>query len=251
MKHKSIRRSRHLGPPSIQRARYCARKLIKPLFRLLLAAGLSRKELSALSEGTIDRLPEHSTHAQIRLLPYSRPLEKLVARWVNHPGYLDQGHPMRLRMRGSHPSFQSLVKSVAPNLPCAVALDALRRNRIARMTRDGKVELIAHFYSVRLGGFVDIETATTMTVDFLRAHEFNFLKNPEAGKGLFQRIAHHQSSDAKLAPVFNQYVREQGQLFLEAIDEWLIRHQPKKQGSRPTKRVRLGVGIYAINEALC
>jgi hypothetical protein len=103
---------------------------------------------------------------------------------------------------------------------------------------------------MRLGGFVDIETVTTMTVDFLRTHEFNILKNPQAGKGLFQRIAHHQSSDVNLAPLFNQYVREQGQSFLEAIDEWLIRHQPKKRASKQQKLVRLGVGVYVINEAL-
>jgi hypothetical protein len=50
--------------------------------------------------------------------------------------------------------------------------------------------------------------------------------------------------------VFNRYAREQGQLFLEAMDEWLIRHQPTNSRKRRKDRVRLGVGIYVINEAL-
>ena len=250
MNRLTIRPMGHLGPYSVRKARSCARRVLRPLFRLLLAAGLEKKELVALTAQTIGRLPEHSTHAQLRSLPYCRPLEKLVARWVTNPRYLDEGHPMRLRMRGRHPSFQSLVKSVTPKMPCALALDALKRTRIARVTSDRKVELLSHFYSMRVAGFVDIEVVTTIVVDFLRTHEFNILKNPQAGRGLFQRIAHHQNSDPKLAPVFNQYAREQGQSFLEAMDEWLLRHQPRHHGKRRRKRVRLGVGIYVINEAL-
>jgi hypothetical protein len=251
MNHRSVGPALHPGPPSIPRARYCARRLLRPLLRLLLATGLDKKELLALCGRVLDHLPEHSTPSQLRLLPYARPLEKLVARWVNHPSYLEHGRPMRLRLRGARPSFQSLVRSVAPNLSSDLALNALQQTRIARVTPDRKVELLSHVFFIRLGGFVDIETVTTMTVDFLRTQEFNFLENPQIGRGLFQRIAHHQTSDAKLAPVFNQYARDQGQSFLEGIDEWLIRHQPKRQANRRRKRVRLGVGIYVINETLC
>jgi hypothetical protein len=89
-----------------------------------------------------------------------------------------------------------------------------------------------------------------MAMDFLRTYELNLLKNPPMGHGLFQRYAQMLDSDARLAPTFNKYVRDQGQLFLETIDEWLVRHQPRKASGRQKKRVRLGVGIYVINEAL-
>jgi hypothetical protein len=88
-----------------------------------------------------------------------------------------------------------------------------------------------------------------MTVDFLRTVEFNALKNPRPGSGLFQRTAHKRNSDARVAPEFNRHIRQEGQLFLERVDEWLARHQPKKS-SRSRAKVRLGVGIYVINELL-
>ena len=88
-----------------------------------------------------------------------------------------------------------------------------------------------------------------MTIDFLRTHEFNFLRNPRRGHGLFQRIAHKRDSDARIAPQFNRYIRERGQQFLEAMDDWLYRHRPKRAG-RQRKKVRLGVGMYVINESL-
>ena len=241
---------RHVSTSSKRKARDCARRALKPLFRLLLASGLERKELIALCERAIQRLPEDSMRTQITSLPHCAPLQRLVARWVNHSTYLERGIPMLLSLKGPQPSFQGLVRSVAPNLSWTLALDALEQAGVARVDKDRRVELLSHFYSTRLAGRVDIELVTTMVVDFLRTYEFNILKNPRAGRGLFQRIAHNLSSDAKLAPIFNQYARKQGQLFLEAMDEWLIRHQPRMIGNGRRKRVRLGVGIYVINEAL-
>jgi hypothetical protein len=103
---------------------------------------------------------------------------------------------------------------------------------------------------MRSSGAIDIELFTTLTVDFLRTHEYNFLKNPTMGHGLFQRVAHKLDSSPRLAPLFNRYVREQGQLFLESVDEWLIRHQPATRRGQRRRKVRLGVGVYVINETL-
>lgn len=233
-----------------RKARNCASKVLRPLLRVLRAAGLSKTELIEVCEKNIQELSERARPSRIRSLPHHVPLEEIVSRWANDPAYLDQGGSMRLRVRGKKPNVQSLVKSVAPKLSPKLVLRALKRSRVVRVTKDGKVELLSRFYSARKRGTVDLEFFTNMTTDFLRTQEFNFLKNPPMGHGLFQRRAHKVNSAARLAPVFNRYVREQGQLFLEAIDEWLVRHQPKNGKSRRKKRVRLGVGIYVINEAL-
>jgi hypothetical protein len=119
-----------------------------------------------------------------------------------------------------------------------------------KLHRTGYVELLSRFFPARSKGAVDIELITKMAIDFLRTYELNLLDNPRMGEGLFQRYAQKTNSDERLAPIFNRYVRSQGQLFLESIDEWLVRHQPKKTSTRPKKRVRLGVGLYVINEAL-
>ncbi len=233
-----------------RKVRDCANKMLRPLLRVLLAAGLDTQQLVEVCAKNVQRLSERAMPVQIKSLPHCDRLEHIVAHWANHPTYLDRGKPMRLPIKGRKPSFQSLVMSVAPSLSSSFVLHALKRIRVVRVANDGKVELRSRFYPTRLDGAVDIELVTKMTADFLRTHEFNILKNPRMGRGLFQRIAHKQNSDASLAPVFNRYVRKQGQMFLEAVDEWLVRHQPRKSKARPRKRVRLGVGIYVINEAL-
>jgi hypothetical protein len=49
--------------------------------------------------------------------------------------------------------------------------------------------------------------------------------------------------------MFNRYIRERGQQFLEDVDDWLSRHRPIR-AERSGRKVRLGVGMYVINESL-
>lgn len=228
----------------------CARAMLRPLLRVLLAAGVSERELALICTRLISKHSNTRGLARITPLVDRAPLEAIVYRWGNHFSYLERGKPARLRFRGKRPSFCDLVKSVSPHLSPILALSDLKRSRVVRTLKDGSTELISRFYPMRSARTVDIELVARMTTDFLRAQEFNLLKNPALGKGLFQRIAHNLNSDARLAPVFNQYAREQGQLFLETIDEWLVRHQPKRSSKRRKRKIRLGVGIYVINEAM-
>jgi hypothetical protein len=224
--------------------------MLKPFLRVILAAGADGKELHRICDRLIDHFSTAPADTRIQPLLNREPLERIVARWTSHLAYLRHGKPIELRLSGKKPSFQTLVKSAAPSYPASLALQQLRRSGVIRRTRNDTIQLMHRFYPVRARGTVDIELFTKMMMDFLRTHEFNFLNDPGLGHGLFQRIAHNLNSDARLAPTFNKYAREQGQLFLESIDEWLVRHQPRKSSRRPRKRVRLGVGIYVINEAL-
>lgn len=230
--------SKYQSDKRAERARSCANKLLRPLLRVLHGAGLNKSQLADVCTRNIRNLPEQAPIARIGLQPHYEPLEHIVARWVSDHAYLERGRSMRLRVRGKRPSFQSLVKSVAPRSSFSAALHLLKQRRVVRLGRDGKVDLVSRFYPARSQDVVDIELFTKMTVDFLRTLECNILENPRIGHGLFQRIAHKFNSDARLAPVFNRYVREQGQLFLEAIDEWLVRHQPMRRKGRSKKRVR-------------
>jgi hypothetical protein len=238
------------SPHSSAKSLSCAEKVISPLLRILLAAGLTKTQLSKVCETAIGKAAKQKERAGLRLMPHVEPAEEVIARWIHHPSYLASGKPMILPLKSKKTSFSSLVKSVSPALPPTKMLRALATSHVVRITPDRKVELLMRYSPARLHGSVDIESFTAMTVDFLRTLEFNFLKNPRVGQGLFQRRAVKVNSDTRLAPEFNQYVREQGQLFLESVYEWLIRHQPSKKSGQRRRKVRLGVGVYVINEAL-
>jgi len=233
-----------------RKTRVCAREMLRPLLRVLLAAGLTERQLVTICTDNVRRMAQHAATARLEPLLNRRPLELMVWRWTNHVAFLDEGRPARLRLKGEKPSFRALVRSVSPGYSPSSALQELKRRRVVRITRDGKIELLSRFYPILSRSTVDIEAFSQMTTDFLRAHEFNLLRKAMPGRGLFQRVAHNVNSDLRLAPTFNRYAREKSQLFLEAIDEWLVRHQPKRTGTRRKRKVRLGIGIYVINEAL-
>lgn len=247
--------SRHMTRrfESIKEARkthVCAREMLRPLLRVLLAAGLTERQLVAICTDSVRQTTQHAATARLEPLLNRRPLELIVWRWTNHDAFLDKGVPARLRFKGAKPSFRTLVRSVSARYSPSAALQELKRKRVVRIAQDGKVELLSRFYPILSRSTVDIEAFSQMTTDFLRAHEFNLLRKAMPGRGLFQRVAHNVNSDLRLAPTFNRYAREKSQLFLEAIDEWLVRHQPKRTGVRRKRKVRLGIGIYVINEAL-
>jgi hypothetical protein len=203
-----------------------------------------------ICEAAIGRAEKQTTRDGLRFMQHIEPAEDVIARWINDPSYLTGGKPMILPLRSKSASFSGLVKSVAPTSSPTELLRALTRKHVVRVTSDRKVELLMRYTPARVHGSVDLELFTAMTIDFLRTLEFNFLKNPHLGRGLFQRRAVKVNSDTRLAPVFNKYVREQGQFFLESVYEWLIRHQPAKKAGHQRKKTRLGVGVYVINEAL-
>jgi len=47
---------------------------------------------------------------------------------------------------------------------------------------------------------------------------------------------------------FRAYLEEEGQSFLERVDEWLTRHEPSTETRRKYKKMRLGVGICQIQD---
>jgi Family of unknown function (DUF6502) len=232
-----------------RQVRKCARRVLAPLLHVLTAAGLSEQELATVCRQVAHSLPVRSTTRHLAGLREHRYLEHVIAKWNNDPHYLGEGQPIVLKLKGKRPSFTSLVRGVSSRASAATTLRLLSERGLVKVDRAGRARLLARFYPVRAHESLDLELFTTMTVDFLRAHEFNYLRNPRYGSGLFQRIAHNRNSDARIAPEFNRYVRDQGQLFLERIDEWLSRHQPKKS-TRSRTRVRLGIGMYVINESL-
>lgn len=232
------------------RAQGSAELVLRPLFRILLAAGLSEAQLIRVCETGIRRLARNAIFGRLGSMPHIERMEEVVARWIHHPAYSSHGEPILLPMKGKTISFSALVKSVAPRASPRTMLHALTQSHAVRMRGDGRIELVMRYSPLRSRGGVDIDLFTSVTTDFLHALEFNLLNQPRLGEGLFQRRAHKINSDARLAPVFNQYVREQSQLFLESIDEWLIRHQPKQIRGQRRRKVRLGVGVYVINEAL-
>lgn len=226
-----------------------AKRILKPLLRVLFAAGLRESDLFQLCERYARAYATGRRPLKLKALPYRSSLEHVISRWNTDPAFTRGGAPAALKYNGRD-SFTSLVRLAAPSLRSNDALLELRRHKLVTGRRNGRLRLICSFFPVRGDSAIDLELFTKMTVDFLRTHEVNFLTNPPRGKGLFQRVAHRSISNSRIALEFNQYARAQGQQLLEAIDDWLARRQQKPPRTDSSGPRRIGMGIYVINETL-
>lgn len=224
-----------------------ARRILRPLLRVLFAAGLREADLIQVCRYYARVYATSKNRPTLRALPYRSSLEHIISRWNTDPVFTSGGAPAPLKFAGRE-SFTSLVKSAASNLKPAEALLELQRHKLVTGRRNGRLRLICPFFPVRGHGAIDFELFTKMCVDFLRTHEVNFLTDPPRGKGIFQRVVHRSVSSPRVAREFEHYARVQGQQLLEAIDDWLARRQQKPPRVSSSGPKRIGMGIYLINE---
>ncbi len=68
------------------------------------------------------------------------------------------------------------------------------------------------------------------------------------GISALQRTCVNERMPARVAPLFRAMIRETTQAFLESIDDWLVQHEAKDDGTPDESMVRLGVGVYVVAE---
>jgi hypothetical protein len=64
----------------------------------------------------------------------------------------------------------------------------------------------------------------------------------------FEGRATNANVRTAVAAEFRAFLEEEGQSFLERVDEWLTRHEPPAETRRKQKTTRLGIGIYQIQD---
>lgn len=226
-----------------------ASDVLLPLLRVLIAAGLTEQELLEICARHAQHIRKTLGRQRLRSLDnHGQKLERIISRWITDPAFLEEGAPAALDYSGRR-GFKLLVGRASPGFSPSEALRNLLRHRVVSISGKKRVRLLSRFFPMRSVNAIDIDIYAQMTIDFLRTHEFNFLRNPKRGQGLFQRFAHSASIDPRLAPLFNRYARKQGEVLLEAVDDWLARRErPMRKGAK--KSVRLGLGVYVINESL-
>lgn len=226
-----------------------ANAVLLPLLRVLIAAGLTEQELQEICARHAQDIRKKLGRQRLKSLGYhGQELEFIISRWITDPTFLEEGAPATLDYSGKR-GFKLLVGRAAPELSPAEALRNLLRHRVVSVSRRKQVRLLSRYFPMRTKNAIDMEIYAQSTIDFLRTNEFNFLKNPKRGQGLFQRLAYSTSIDPRLAPLFNRYARKQGEALLETVYDWLARREnPAGKGRK--KNTRLGMGIYVINESL-
>lgn len=261
-----------------QSVREACRLLLRPIASMFLKCGMTWKEFSELSkvvfvqaataEYGIKGRPTNVSRVSILtgisrkevkhqrdLLENEAPVVKgkttdatrVLSGWHQDSLYTNgNGAPKLLPEDGAAPSFEMLCARYGGDIPMQAMLKELLKTQAVERTSDGRLGAIRRYYQPAVHDDENLRWAVSLMRDLTETMNNNvFLEN--TGVPRFGRKADNECIPAEAIPEFKQFLDQRGQLFLEEIDDWLTEHVAK-QNTETTQRVRIGVGLFAIED---
>ena len=255
-------------------------RLLRPVARVLLRHGLSLRELTELCKRVYVAAASNDLSPDGKVLNISRvalltgmtrrdvrkvrlslnadeeqilgrmnSATRLLSGWFRDADFVDElGAPVPLRVSGEFPSFTDLSKRYAGDIPVTAVLKELRQAAAVSENEDGLLVARTRYYmpghdiperteAMFRGGSVLEDIGSTI--------EYNLHRGADEATR-FERRASNGRIDVDAIPAFNQFIEEEGQRFLEQVDDWLSKNEVAEPDLGKTKTVRLGLGAYWI-----
>lgn len=257
-------------------------RLLRPIVRLLIRAGVTFPVFADLLRGLYvevardDLLTDQRSRTDSRIsvmtgihrkeLRRQRTTEEppapeivtlnsqVLALWLGSPDYTDAaGHPLPLPRGGPAPSFDSLVATVTRDLRPRAVLDEWIAQDMASLDAQGAVHLQAKAYLPREGSDAQLFYFGRNLHDHAAAAAANVMA---AGAPPFlDRSVHYDRLGLDAAAALEALAREGAQRLLLDINRQALaiaeadERQAAAEPGRPTRRVNLGVYLFAQDEA--
>jgi len=208
--------------------------------RVAMITGLSRREVTRVR----DVLIGDAEAAE----PASSRVAQVLSGWHVDPDFLDEdGQPAVLSMNGEQRSIAALLKRYAGDLPHGAFLKELQQLGLVEKKGNDGFRVLARDY---LRGAADPDIVRQLGVA-LRYHGETLAHNVNTERtepARFEGMASTPRLAPRYARAFAKFAAARGQVLLEEIDAWLVRHEIKeteKKGA-DTHGVRAGLGVYLI-----
>jgi len=209
--------------------------------RVALLTGLARREVrrERVAAALAPAAEEALNHAS-----------RVLSGWHLDADFLDElGRPRVLPATGDGATFATLLKRYAGDIPTtALVKELLRAGSIERV--DGRsYRVLRRYYMPRPMDGKSVERAGSVLADIVATVEHN-LSRSAAEPARFEGRAQNRYVDPRNLPAFRAFLEREGQGFLERVDDWLTAHEVPAHAAGDTPRLRLGVGVYAINDSM-
>ena len=206
--------------------------------RIAVLTGLSRRDVARLKkiEASGGRDDEDRINRAARV----------IAAWRREADYKDgAGRPRALTVDGERPSFETLVREFAGDVPIRATLDELTRVGAVETTGDGRVRLVARAYVPNTARTDTLRILGSHVPDLLRSIDHNM--GCEPGEGFFQRRIVYDNIPEQHAERLRKIIADHGQALLETLDDEI---SPCDRDANPEVegdgRVRLSLGVYYL-----
>lgn len=256
------------------------RQWLRPLVHVLLRSGITWREFAELSKtvyvevattqfgrrgrptnvsraAVLTGLARRDVRAQRESLESGPPLLKgqvtkasqVLSVWHLDPQFLDaEGKPKRLPLEGKGATFEELLRRCGTaDIRLSTLLKELRLAGAVSQGADGTLEALKREYVPHAMAKVLIRLWGKVLADVGTTYVHNLTRKPTTPPR-FERAAVNDRVLAKSLPEFQQFLNEEGQAFLERLDAWLAAHQPNGEDDEASATIRLGAGVYHIQD---
>jgi hypothetical protein len=206
--------------------------------------------LTGLNRRDVARIRQAAPHAMLEV-GFMSPGSRILAGWHLDPNYVGHDHrPLLLPLEGDVPSFQSLTRLYAPDLPHIALFKELSSAGAVELEADGRLRALKRSYipnaldpnQIRLWGSILHDIGATLAHNVTR---------PATQPPFFERRAINPRVRRAALPAFRAFLEAEGQQFLEHVDAWLSKHAETVQEAEShggAETVRVGAGAYLIEE---
>ena len=175
---------------------------------------------------------------------------RVLAGWHLDSEFIDElGQPRVLEAKGEGATFEQLVRRYAGDIPVTALIKELVRSCSIERTADGRYRALRRFYMPRAMDGQAVERAGAVIADLAATVEHN-LSRDATQPPRFEGRAQNRHIDSRQLPAFRAFMEREGEAFLERCDEWLSAHEAQQDAGTPVATLRLGVGVFAIQEQM-
>jgi hypothetical protein len=208
--------------------------------RVAILTGFTRKEVSRLR----NILEAEDVYSGERMNHATR----VLTGWYTDTEFLDaDGSPRALANDGEGASFPALCRRYASDVPATAMLKELKHVGAVTDGPNGRLIVQTRYYMPRQLDAERVLSSGSVMEDLGNTVAHNLYRE-ESDLPRFERRAHNTCVPESVKPQFQAYLEEEGQEFLERVDQWLTDNEI--EASSTEKGIRLGLGAYWIEQEM-
>ncbi len=144
-------------------------------------------------------------------------------------------------------SFSTLCRRYAPDIPPTAMFKELQRVGAIAEQSDGALSPTMRYYMPDSQDPDAVLRTGSVLEDIGSTAAYNLDRDAQAPTR-FEGRASNANIRASAVREFRAWLETEAQAFLERADEWLARHEKNPANKRPERSIRLGLGVYQIQD---
>lgn len=215
--------------------------------RILLGVGYDTAEVLQAVTNSAQHLPVENDARSVTLGEEQRDCMEVMCAWRRDPRFLGpDGLPRPLVIDGVDDSFETLFALVRKSSDYRKALGLLVQFGAVQLLAGNRVEALTPTFILGGGGGLPIaaDGVLRQLAGYLGAIDHNVNRDTAEASAKFERSC-TVALPVEVQAIAERLIAERGQIFIDTVDEHLMRlaNTPSKSGSY----VEVGVGAYIVN----